>query len=164
MVCTIPTQEHHETSTHPSLGISPCTRNSGPGRQTAAEWIRTAFHDMATYDKASGVGGLDASIQFETNRAENAGDAFNATFGFTNNYYSIRTSASDLLALSLVLAVGSCGGPKIPLRIGRVDATEGGALGVPEPQQDLDTHKKMFAKAGFNTGDFLSDLIHEPFR
>ncbi|KAJ4993682.1 WSC domain-containing protein [Stagonosporopsis vannaccii] len=138
-------------------GISPCTRNpNSPGRQTAAEWIRTAFHDMATFDKATGVGGLDASIQFETDRAENAGDAFNGTFGFTNNYYSIRTSAADLIALSTVLAVGNCGGPKIPLRIGRVDATEGGVLGVPEPQQDLDTHKKMFAKAGFSTEDMIA--------
>ncbi|KAF9691007.1 hypothetical protein EKO04_011014 [Ascochyta lentis] len=138
-------------------GISPCTRNpNAPGRQTAAEWIRTAFHDMATYDKATGVGGLDASIQFETDRAENAGDAFNATFGFTNNYYDVRTSAADLIALSTVLAVGNCGGPKIPLRLGRVDATEGGVLGVPEPQQDLDTHKKMFAKAGFSTEDMIA--------
>ncbi|KAJ4406437.1 hypothetical protein N0V91_004648 [Didymella pomorum] len=132
-------------------GVTPCTRNSGPGRQTAAEWIRTAFHDMATYDKATGTGGLDASLQFETDRSENAGDAFNGTFGFTNNYYTIRTSAADLIALSTVLAVGNCGGPKIPLRVGRIDATEGGVLGVPEPQQDLDTHKKKFAKAGFNT-------------
>lgn len=114
--------------------------------------MRTAFHDMATFDKATGVGGLDASIQFETDRAENVGDGFNATFAYTNNYYSIRTSAADLLALSTVLAVGNCGGPKIPLRVGRVDAIEGGVLGVPEPQQDLDTHKKIFVKAGFSTG------------
>ncbi|KAJ8107533.1 hypothetical protein OPT61_g8798 [Boeremia exigua] len=137
-------------------GISPCTRNNSPGRQTAAEWIRTAFHDMATFDKATGTGGLDASIQFETDRAENAGDAFNGTFGFTNNYFNVRTSAADLIALSTVLAVGNCGGPKIPLRLGRVDATEAGALGVPEPQQDLDTHKTMFAKAGFSTEDMIA--------
>lgn len=113
---------------------------------------------MATFDKATGVGGLDASIQFETDRAENAGDAFNATFDFINNYYSIRTAAADLIALSTVLAVGNCGGPKIPLRVGRVDATEGGPLGVPEPQQDLDTHKKIFAKSGFNIGAETSHL------
>jgi hypothetical protein len=107
---------------------------------------------MATFDKATGTGGLDASIQFETDRAENAGDAFNGTFGFTNSYYTIRRSAADLVALSTVIAVGNCGGPKIPLRVGRVDATQAGPMGVPEPQQDLDTHKKMFAKAGFNTG------------
>ena len=114
---------------------------------------------MATFDKATGVAALDASIQFETDRAENVGDAFNATLSFTNNYYSIRSSAADLLALSTVLSVGNCGGPKIPLRVGRVDATEGGAQGVPEPQQDLDTHKKMFAKAGFSTGMTNSSLL-----
>lgn len=114
-------------------GVAPCSRNPGDdSRQTAAEWVRTAFHDMATYDAATGVGGLDASIQFETNRAENAGDAFNATFEFTNNYFSTRSSAADLVALSTVVAVGACGGPKIPLRVGRIDATEGGEFGVPE--------------------------------
>ncbi|KAJ4321700.1 hypothetical protein N0V94_002792 [Neodidymelliopsis sp. IMI 364377] len=138
-------------------GISPCTRNpNSPGRQTAAEWIRTSFHDMATFDKATGTGGLDASIQFETDRPEDTGDAFNATLQFANNYFSIRTSAADLIALSTVLAVGNCGGPKIPLRVGRVDAKEAGAFGVPEPQQDLDTHKKMFAKAGFNTEEMIA--------
>lgn len=112
---------------------------------------------MATYDKATGIGGLDASLQFETDRSENAGDAFNGTFAFTNNYYSIRTSAADLVALSTVLAVGNCGGPKIPLRVGRVDAAEAGVMGVPEPQQDLETHKKKFAKAGFSTGMNIRD-------
>lgn len=114
---------------------------------------------MATFDKATGTGGLDASLQFETDRAENAGDAFNDTFAFANNYHTTRTSAADLVALSMVIAIGNCGGPKIPLRVGRVDATEGGPLGVPEPQQDLDTHKKMFAKAGFNTGASIISFV-----
>ena len=134
------------------LDVAPCTRAPSPERQTAAEWIRTAFHDMATYDKATGTGGLDASIQFETDRSENAGDAFNGTLMSNNNYFTSRSSSADLVALALVVAIGSCGGPKIPLRVGRVDAAEGGVLGVPEPQQDLETHKQKFAKAGFNTG------------
>ncbi|KAG9203758.1 hypothetical protein G6514_002373 [Epicoccum nigrum] len=137
-------------------GVAPCTRSPSPERQTAAEWIRTAFHDMATYDKATGTGGLDASIQFETDRSENAGDAFNGTLSFTNNYFSVRSSSADLIALAMVVAIGNCGGPKIPLRVGRKDATEGGVLGVPEPQQDLETHKQKFAKAGFNTEDMIA--------
>lgn len=106
---------------------------------------------MSTHDAAAGTGGLDASIMFETERDENVGDAFNGTFGFTNNYYNIRASQADLIALSTVVAVGSCGGPRIPFRVGRVDATEAGPLGVPKPDQDIDTHKQIFAKAGFNT-------------
>ncbi|EKG14325.1 peroxidase [Macrophomina phaseolina MS6] len=111
---------------------------------------------MATHDADAGTGGLDASIMFETERDENVGDAFNGTFGFTNNYYNIKASAADLLALSTVIAVGNCGGPKIPFRVGRVDATEAGPLGVPKPDQDVDTHIQIFAKAGFNTSDMIT--------
>ena len=104
---------------------------------------------MATYDKATGTGGLDASIQFETDRSENAGDAFNGTLQFTNNYFTTRSSSADLIALAMVIAIGNCGGPKIPLRVGRIDATEGGVLGVPEPQQDLETHNGRCAWQDF---------------
>ncbi|KAK0609790.1 WSC domain-containing protein [Lasiodiplodia hormozganensis] len=138
-------------------GVNPCSFSSaGEGRQTAAEWVRTAYHDMSTHDAAAGTGGLDASIMFETERDENVGDAFNSTFGFTNNYYNIRASAADLIALSTVVAVGNCGGPRIPFRVGRVDATEAGPLGVPKPDQDVDTHKQIFAKAGFNTSEMIT--------
>ncbi|KAL1640473.1 hypothetical protein SLS58_006972 [Diplodia intermedia] len=138
-------------------GVNPCSFSSaGAGRQTAAEWVRTAYHDMSTHDAATGTGGLDASIMFETERDENVGDAFNGTFGFTNNYYNIRASAADLIALSTVIAVGNCGGPKIPFRVGRIDATEAGPTGVPKPDQDIDTHTQMFAKAGFNTSDMIA--------
>jgi catalase (peroxidase I) len=122
--------------------------------------MRAAFHDFATFDKATGTGGLDASLQFETNRPENVGPAFNGTFGFTNNYYTVRRSAADLLALSTVLAVGNCGGPKIPLRVGRVDATKAGPPGVPQPQEDLETLQMRFAKAGFNTGMICASSLH----
>ncbi|KAL0264970.1 hypothetical protein SLS55_000925 [Diplodia seriata] len=138
-------------------GVNPCSFSSaGAGRQTAAEWVRTAYHDMSTHDAATGTGGLDASIMFETERDENVGDAFNGTFGFTNNYYNIRASAADLIALSTVIAVGNCGGPKIPFRVGRIDATEAGPTGVPKPDQDIDTHTQIFAKAGFNTSDMIA--------
>jgi hypothetical protein len=52
------------------------------GRTTAAQWIRVAFHDFVTADAAAGTGGLDASIGFETLRAENSGTAFNDSFSF----------------------------------------------------------------------------------
>ena len=132
--------------------MNPCSFGTNiKGRQNAAEWIRTAYHDMSTHDVATGEGGLDASIMFELDRDENKGDAFNNTFGFMGNFYNIRASASDLLALSVIAASDMCGGPKMAFRAGRVDATEAGPKGVPEPQQDLDTHKNIFAKAGFNT-------------
>ncbi|KAK9417000.1 putative Peroxidase [Seiridium unicorne] len=137
--------------------VNPCSFGTNvEGRQNAAEWVRTAYHDMATHDAAAGTGGLDASILFEGDRAENPGSAFNNTFGFLNNYYTSRSGAADLVALATVVATGSCGGPSIPFRAGRIDATEAGVLGVPEPQQAIDDHVAKFAKAGFNVSDMVS--------
>lgn len=81
---------------------------------------------MATYNKAEGTGGMDASIMFETEREENPGLAFNATFSFNLGYYTVRSSMADLIALAVHVAVRACGGPVIPLRVGRIDATEAG--------------------------------------
>lgn len=139
-----------------SDAVSPCSFGTNvEGRQNAAEWIRTAYHDMATHDAAAGTGGLDASIMFELDRDENVGSAFNNTFGFLSNYYSVRASASDLVALAVVAATNRCDGPKVPFRAGRIDATEAGPLGVPKPEEDLTTHTNRFATAGFNTSDMI---------
>jgi hypothetical protein len=54
----------------------------------------SAYHDMATYDKTTGLGGLDGSILFEQERAENVGDGirFTLTFlqAFTSQYVSSK--------------------------------------------------------------------------
>lgn len=137
--------------------VSPCSFGTNvEGVQNAAEWVRTAYHDMATHDAAAGTGGIDASILFEGDREENPGTAFNNTFGFLSNYYTSRSSAADLLAMSVTVAVGTCGGLSIPFRAGRIDATEAGTFGVPEPQQDIDTHTNRFATAGFNVSDMIT--------
>ncbi len=58
--------------------LMPCDMISGgnTGRITAAVWVRFLFHDVITYDKNSGTGGLDGSLAFfeELNRDENKGD------------------------------------------------------------------------------------------
>ncbi|KAI0123579.1 WSC domain-containing protein [Xylariales sp. AK1849] len=111
---------------------------------------------MSTHNAAAGTGGLDASILFELDREENPGSAFNNTFGFLNNYYTLQSGAADLLALSVVVATGACGGSAIPFRAGRIDAMEAGVAGVPEPQQDLPTHIDKFVAAGFNVSDMIT--------
>ena len=128
---------------------------NNPGQQNSAEWIRTAYHDMATADVAAGTGGLDMSIMFETNSGENAGKAFNNTFGHLSSFQTTRSSGADLLALSVVTAMSVCGGYDVPLRVGRIDATEAGPLGVPEPNQDLKTHTEIFARQGFNRTEMI---------
>lgn len=62
---------------------------------------------------------------------------------------------SDLIALSVVMAVGACSGPQIPLRGGRIDATEGGEFGVPEPESSIEDTLNRFQLAGFNQRDSI---------
>lgn len=138
-------------------GVTPCSFGGNiNGRQFAAEWIRTAFHDVVTADVAAGTGGLDGSIWFELDRAENGGSAFNNTFSFFANLYSIRASAADLLAMSVVVANAGCGGAHMPFRAGRTDALEAGPAGVPEPDTPLDETRAKFAGAGFSGADMIT--------
>ncbi|KAL6697029.1 heme peroxidase [Trichoderma pleuroticola] len=136
----------------------PAERALGIGRSFGAEWIRNAYHDMATADVSAGTGGLDASIVFEMDRSENVGDAFQETLGIFQGSHNTRVSMADLFAIATVMAVGACSDGKVivPFRGGRVDAVGPGPSGVPEPQQDLPTHTLSFAKQGFDTSEMIA--------
>ncbi|KAF7362149.1 Peroxidase [Mycena venus] len=145
-----------------SAFIAPCDfffpdANAGSGRSDAADWIRTAYHDMATHNVNDGTGGLDASIRFaeEQSRPENIGDGFiNNTINVlgANRYVSI----ADTIALAAVMAFENCGGPEISYRGGRVDADGPNTPGVPEPQDSLDSHIAAFARQGFTQTEMIS--------
>ncbi|TVY44967.1 WSC domain-containing protein [Lachnellula occidentalis] len=156
--------------------ITPCTNyvNGAQtlGRTTAAQWIRVAFHDFVTADVAAGTGGVDASIGFETLREENAGSAMNDTLSFFRPRVSSKIVMADFIALAVVMSVGNCGGPRIPLRGGRVDATGGGETGVPAPDSSLAETLGFFGGAGFGQvdsigltacGHTMGNLHHEVF-
>ncbi|ESK85612.1 wsc domain containing protein [Moniliophthora roreri MCA 2997] len=141
--------------------IGGCDRDFAPNanktRQASSEWLRTAFHDMITHDKDSGTGGLDASLIYELDRPENEGVAgINDTFGFFASFHNPRASMSDLVALGVYASVKECGGPTVPFRGGRIDATGPGPAGVPEPSTNLETTTARFAKAGFSREDMIA--------
>ncbi|KAH8733408.1 heme peroxidase [Ilyonectria robusta] len=130
--------------------VSPCSKEaSGPGRQNAAEWLRTAFHDMSTANIASGTGGLDASIQYELNSDENAGPGLRTTLESMAPFFSTQTSLSDLIALGVYVSVRSCGGPAVAVRAGRRDATERGNPGVPQAEDSVSDFARIFEWMGF---------------
>ncbi|KAF8207358.1 heme peroxidase [Mycena galopus ATCC 62051] len=142
--------------------VNPCDLfifdgSGNSGRADSADWIRTAYHDMATHNVEDGTGGLDGSIRFleEMARPEDAGDGFQNTInvlaGQSNRYVSI----ADVVALGAVIAVENCGGPEIAFRGGRVDATEPNAPGVPQPQESLDSHIASFARQGFTQTEMI---------
>ena len=97
--------EHILVDTHGAFSsgfadaITPCTNyvsgNQSMGRETAAQWIRVAFHDFVTAHVAEGTGGMDASIGFETLREENSGTAFNDSFLFWRSYVNPKVSSKS---------------------------------------------------------------------
>ena len=55
---------------------------------------------------------------------------------------------ADLVALGITLALGTCGGPYVPLKGGRVDATEAGPLAFCNPDSSLNQTLGVFHQAG----------------
>ncbi|KAH8812564.1 heme peroxidase [Xylogone sp. PMI_703] len=156
---TILVQTHGAFASGFVNAITPCSNYvSGSqtlGRETAAQWLRVAFHDYVTANVTAGTGGIDASIGFETLREENSGSAFNDSFAFFAPYVNAQISMADLVAMSVVISVGNCQGPQIPARGGRIDATGPGTSGVPAPDTDLSTTLLYFARSGFNQADAI---------
>lgn len=142
--------------------VTPCSYSEhGPGRQAAAEWVQTAFHDMATADvyyamKHSVHGGIDASLAFELNSGDNVGDGLYTSLVNYARYFNSRLSVSDLIALGVYAGVRSCGGPAIPMRGGRIDATEAGPNGVPQPQNGIGQFLNQFARMGYDKTDMIT--------
>ncbi|KAF4119629.1 Peroxidase [Geosmithia morbida] len=136
--------------------VSPCSNEaSGPGRINAAEWLRTAFHDMSTASVYFGTGGLDGSLQYELTNTENLGPGLTTTIEFMGPYISRKSSLADLLALGVYMSVRSCGGPAVPIRAGRIDATVKGNTGVPQPQNSAYTLQQQFDRMGFTNEEMI---------
>ncbi|KAH8646904.1 heme peroxidase [Xylariales sp. PMI_506] len=147
--------------------ITPCSTYLGfasnaanRGEQSAAQWVRVAFHDFTTADVVAGTGGLDGSVGYEADRAENPGLFINDTLQFVCTITAYLGMA-DNIALGVVAGVTSCQSyesytPGISLRAGRVDAAEAGPSGVPDPTTDIETTLAQFAAAGFSQSDAIA--------
>ncbi|KAJ6548710.1 heme peroxidase [Mycena capillaripes] len=158
--------------------LTPCDAflldSANSGRSNAADWIRTAYHDMATHNVEDGTGGLDGSIRFDEEQArpENVGDGFEEAVVVFSGVINRYISMADSIAIGAILAVEKCGGPTVAFRAGRIDAVEPNAPGVPQPQEDLNTHIASFARQGFTQTEMISlvacghtfgGLQHGPF-
>ncbi|KAH6633523.1 heme peroxidase [Boeremia exigua] len=139
--------------------VIPCSSGDGPDRNAAAEWIRTAFHDMASANAGTGVGGTDGSILFELSSSEHAGAAFRNTLTRYAPHFSSRTSLADLIAAGLYSATRSCGGPAVPIRGGRKDATQAGPSGqIPDAANAIGIFRNQFTRMGI-TGVNNTEMI-----
>ncbi|KAF5376378.1 hypothetical protein D9757_008674 [Collybiopsis confluens] len=128
-----------------------------------AQWLRLAYHDMATHNVDDGTGGLDGSIRFELDRPQDIGQGmidslrdFTGGNDFVGQVQAPFFGMADIIALGAVLAVAGCGGPVVPFSAGRIDATEAGPATVPEPQQDLASHTESFRRQGFTPSEMIA--------
>ncbi|KAK1230735.1 hypothetical protein PQX77_006185 [Marasmius sp. AFHP31] len=131
-------------------------RPGGSNSSVGAEWIRLAYHDMSTHNVEDGTGGLDASIIFELDRPQNIGSGMSETLKDFSPSVKPFVAFADLIALGTVVALSACGGPTIPYRAGRIDATSAGPATVPEPHQDLASHTDAFKRQGFTQSEMIA--------
>ncbi|KVH90280.1 heme peroxidase [Cynara cardunculus var. scolymus] len=113
----------------------------------AAGVLRLVFHDAGTYEMDEDSGGMNGSISFELDRPENKGlkkslkilveakkivDETQPGSHRPWNYGILSPlSLADMIAVAGAEAVSLCGGPKIPVQLGRLDSM------VPDPEGKL---------------------------
>ncbi|KAJ3701216.1 hypothetical protein LUZ61_004921 [Rhynchospora tenuis] len=126
----------------------------------AAGMLRLVFHDAGTFDLNSKSGGMNGSIIYELDRPENAGlsKSVKVLEKAKCEIDSIQeVSWADLIAVAGAEAVSLCGGPTIPVRIGRLDSSTPDAEGkLPEETLDAIALKRCFQNKGFSTQEMVA--------
>ncbi|EHL00180.1 putative L-ascorbate peroxidase 6 [Glarea lozoyensis 74030] len=109
-----------------------------------------------------GLGGLDASIGFESDRPENIGVFVNVTIGQVkfDQFNTVFLSISDLIGVGLADSLATCANDhrRLPLRVGRVDATGPGPAGVPGPADTFAFALAAFNRAGFSQSEMIQAM------
>ncbi|KAJ7596092.1 heme peroxidase [Mycena floridula] len=126
------------------------------GESGAAEWIRFAYHDVATHNSDDGTGGLDNSLLLELGRDENVGTGMKHAKADFSHFPNKYISFSDVTAVGVILASAQCEGPIVRFRGGRLDASVAGPPGVPTPDQTLEEHTESFRLQGFTPEDMIA--------
>ncbi|KAF8185395.1 heme peroxidase [Pholiota molesta] len=135
--------------------VAGCRMRGDPLSSVGAQWLRFAYHDMATHNITDGTGGLDASIFYELDRPENVGNGQVLTAADFIGSATKHVSRADVIAFGATWSIAACGGPALKFRGGRKDATGPGLPGVPEPNQTLATHVEKFRLQGFNATEMI---------
>ncbi|XP_073111142.1 putative L-ascorbate peroxidase 6 isoform X11 [Elaeis guineensis] len=84
----------------------------------AAGILRMAFHDAGTFDVNENSGGMNGSIIYELDRPENAGLGKSLKI-----LQKVKKEIDQIQQVAGAVAILLCGGPEIPVRLGRLDAS-----------------------------------------
>ncbi|KAG2579941.1 hypothetical protein PVAP13_6NG303600 [Panicum virgatum] len=125
----------------------------------AAGVLRLVFHDAGTFDVSDKSGGMNGSIIYEVDRPENTG--LNRSIKILGKAKSgiddiQKVSWADLIAVAGAEAVALCGGPEIPVRLGRLDSSTADPAGkLPEETLDAAALKTLFSTKGFSPQEMV---------
>ncbi|KAL5850289.1 hypothetical protein ACOSQ4_008302 [Xanthoceras sorbifolium] len=126
----------------------------------AAGVLRLAFHDAGTFEMDNNSGGMNGSIVYELERPENAGlkKSLKILEKAKSQVDAIQpVSWADMIAVGGAAAVSVCGGPSIPVSLGRIDSMEPDNEGkLPEESLDASGLKQCFQRKGFSTQDLVA--------
>jgi cytochrome c peroxidase len=130
-------------------------------KNCAPIFVRLAWHDAGTYDKASHTGGPQATMRFSPVKDHGANNGLDLARGLLEPIKSKYPDVTyaDLWSLAGVVAIEATGGPKIPWRAGRSDApdttfTPDGRL--PDATQGQDHLRNIFYRMGLNDQDIVA--------
>ncbi|XP_041018658.1 putative L-ascorbate peroxidase 6 isoform X2 [Juglans microcarpa x Juglans regia] len=116
----------------------------------AAGVLRLVFHDAGTFDMDDNSGGMNGSIVYELDRPENVGlkKPVKILDKAKTEVDAIRPGAE---------AVSVCGGPTIPVPLGRLDSMEPDPEGkLPQESLDALSLKQCFQRKGLTTQDLVA--------
>lgn len=117
--------------------------------------VRLAWHDSGTFNKADGTGGANASIRFapESEHGANAGLKIARDLLEPIKAANPSISYADLYQLASVVGIEYAGGPKIPFKLGRVDALEADCTPdgrLPDADKRMPHLRDIFYRMGMN--------------
>jgi len=125
----------------------------------AAGVLRLVFHDAGTFDVSDKSGGMNGSIIYEVDRPENTG--LNRSIKILGKAKAgiddiQKVSWADLIAVAGAEAVALCGGPEIPVRLGRLDSSTADPAGkLPGETLDAAALKTLFSRKGFSSQEMV---------
>ncbi|KAG6544271.1 hypothetical protein Mapa_014274 [Marchantia paleacea] len=132
----------------------------GVTKAKAAGVLRLVFHDAGPFNLATKQGGMNGSIVLELERPENQG--LNRSIKVLSKVKAalepdVEVSWADLIAVAGAEAVSICGGPKIDVKLGRVDSSLPDPEGqMPEENLTGSQLREAFQAKGFSTQELVA--------
>ncbi|KAA8496909.1 L-ascorbate peroxidase 3, peroxisomal [Porphyridium purpureum] len=122
--------------------------------------VRLAWHDAGTYRAATNTGGANASIRYGPEIAHGANAGLKIAIDLLEPIKAKvpEMSYADLFQLASVVGIEFGGGPKIPFKMGRKDATEEECTEdgrLPDATQGMKHLREVFYGMGLDDKEIL---------